>query len=301
MHLLSTKSRNFVLLKRCRRFCNKDVRYHILIVNTMKNNILHTLAFITILLCTLLSACTSKDKGTPVVNEDKAAKQKMQGTWVNEIEGDAVFSVKGDTLFYNDSLNAPVAFYVRNDSLIIASHKEVRYLITRLNSTQLYFINSNGDEVMLQKSSESPTVAKGEYKGIIDINQGRKIKNDTVVMWNDKRFHAYTQVNPTSYKVYQQTVNDDGMTVENIFYDNIVFIALYDGSKRIYGKNIQKKDFASLVPQAYLESAILSDITIQGATKDGVRFVAILVRPDSYTNYRVNIDITPDGKRKLSI
>ena len=33
----------------------------------MKNNILHTLTFIIILLCTLLSACTSKDKGTPVV------------------------------------------------------------------------------------------------------------------------------------------------------------------------------------------------------------------------------------------
>lgn len=301
MYLLSTKSRNFVLLKKVQTLDSQDIKPPTSFVKTMKNNVLHIFTVITILLCALFTACTSKDNGTAIINEDKDAKQKMQGTWVNEIEGDMVFTVKGDTLFYNDSLNAPVAFCVRNDSLIIAGHKEVRYHITRLNSTQLYFINSNGDEVMLQKSTDPSAVTKGEYKGVIDINQGRKIKNDTVVMWNDQRFHAYTQVNPTSYKVYQQTVNDDGMTVENVFYDNIVFIALYNGSTRVFGKNIHKKDFASLVPPTYLESAILSEITIQGAVKDGVRFVAILVRPDSYTNYRINIDITPDGKKKLSI
>jgi hypothetical protein len=32
-----------------------------------------------------------------------------------------------------------------------------------------------------------------------------------------------------------------------------------------------------------------------------VRFVAVLSIPDSYTNYRVNIDVTSDGRKKLSV
>ena len=33
----------------------------------------------------------------------------------------------------------------------------------------------------------------------------------------------------------------------------------------------------------------------------GVRFIAVLSIPDSYTNYRVNIDIDAQGKKTLSV
>ena len=91
------------------------------------------------------------------------------------------------------------------------------------------------------------------------------------------------------------------MTIENVYYDNIVFVALYDGERKVFGQNFQKKDFINLVPKSYIDIAVLSEITIQGATNEGVRFVAILSVPDSYTNYRINIDITPDGKKKISV
>ena len=256
---------------------------------------------ISLIICLLAFSCTSKTENAQIQQEDKAAKQKLQGTWINEMDGDVFFSIKGDTLFYNDSLSAPVSFYVNNDSLIICNHQIVRYPIVRLNSTQFYFINADGDEVNLVKSDNAPALQKGEYKGTVDLNQKQKIKNDSVVTCNGKRLHAYTQVNPTSYKVYHQTTNDDGMTVENVYYDNIVFVALYDGNRKVFGQNFQKKDFASLVPKTYIDGAVLSEIIIQGATNDGVRFVAILSKPDSYTNYRINIDITADGKKKLSV
>lgn len=254
-----------------------------------------------LIICLLTFSCTSKTETSPVQQEDKAAKQKLQGTWINEMDGDVFFSIKGDTLFYNDSLSAPVHFYVHNDSLVICNHQEVRYPIIRLNSTQFYFINADGDEVDLVKSDNAPALQKGEYKGAINLNQRRKIKADSVLMCNGKRLHAYTQVNPTSYKVYHQTTNDDGMTIENVYYDNIVFVALYDGERKVFGQNFQKKDFINLVPKSYIDIAVLSEITIQGATNEGVRFVAILSVPDSYTNYRINIDITPDGKKKISV
>jgi hypothetical protein len=54
-------------------------------------------------------------------------------------------------------------------------------------------------------------------------------------------------------------------------------------------------------PYNYLEQAILSDITIKGASKDGVTFVAILTIPDSNTNYMINIIISPTGQKTLSL
>ena len=271
---------------------------------TMKrtNTIISLLSAIIVLTVSLLTAaCTSNSKTDVKPEEDNDAKAKLQGTWISETDGDVMFTIKGDTLFYNDSLSAPVAFCVRHDSLIIRNHNEVRYPIIRLNSTQFYFINADGDEVDLIKGENAPALEKGEYKGAIDLNQGRKIKRDSVVTYNGKRYHAYTQVNPTSYKVYHQSTNNDGMTVETVFYDNIVFIALYDGVNKVFGQNIHKKDLSGVVPAAYLEKAVLSDILIQGDSKDGVRFVAILSVPDTYTNYRVNIDITPSGKKIISI
>lgn len=259
------------------------------------------LLVVTLIICTFLASCTTREKNVEVQEEDKEAKAKLQGTWVDEMDGDVVFTVKGDTLYYNDSLSAPAAFCVRHDSLVIRNHNEVRYPIVRLNSTQFYFVNADGDEIDLVKGENAPALSKGEYKGAIDLNQGHKVKRDSVVMWREKRYHAYTQVNPTSYKVYHQGTNSDGMMVETVFYDNIVFVALYDGGRKVFGQNIRKKDFAGVVPESYLEKAILSDILIQGEGKDGVRFIAILSIPDSYTNYRINIDITPEGKKIISI
>lgn len=271
----------------------------------IKNITQSTLFLVFLCVTSVFVSCNSKtqdDNSVQIQDEDLEAKKQLQGTWISELEGNAMFTMKGDTLYYNDSLSIPVAFYVRHDSLIIRNHKEVRYAIKRLNSTQFHFINAEGDEVELVKSNHTePTLSKGEYKGAITLNQGKMVKNDTIIFYKDVRYHAYTQVNPTTYKVYRTSTNDDGLTVESLFYDNLVYIALYEGQHKIFGQNILKKEFSQLVPQAYLEQAILSEIQVQGPSADGIRFTAILSIPDSYTNYRVNIDITPEGKKKLSI
>ncbi len=254
------------------------------------------------LIVSLLAGCNPSTAPDESEDEDTEAKQTLQGTWQTELEGDVVFTIKGDTLYYSDSLSAPAAFCVRHDSLVIRNHKEVAYAIKQLNSTQFHFVNADGDIVELVKASaDVAPLSKGEYKGAISLNQNQKIKRDTIVYCKDKRLHAYTQVNPTTYKVYRQHTNDDGLTVESVYYDNLVYIALYDGQHKVFGQNVMKKEFAGIVPAAYLEQAILSDIFVQGEVAGSVRFVAVLSIPDSYTNYRVNIDVTPDGRKKLSV
>ena len=69
----------------------------------------------------------------------------------------------------------------------------------------------------------------------------------------------------------------------------------------MFGSNITKAEFSTLVPQAYLDQAVLSEIIVDRAGEKGVRFIAVLSIPDSYTNYRVNIDIDAQGKKTLSV
>ncbi len=60
---------------------------------------------------------------------------------------------------------------------------------------------------------------------LLALNQNTLIKRDTVVVRGDEKYHLYVQVNPTSYKVYKSSYNDDGVEVDNVYYDNIVNLA----------------------------------------------------------------------------
>ena len=267
-------------------------------LNKYYNNILLILGILTVTL--LLSACGKKNNST-TFNEDKKAKKTMQGVWADELEGNIIFSVKGDTLYHNDTLSEPAFFYIYQDTLFIKYHNMVKYPIKELTEESLVFIDESGDEIELVKNNTHANNITPTPEEIGAPNQGKVIKKDTIVTFGNKRYHAYKKVNPTSYKVYIQSKTVDGMSVEQIYYDNIVHIALYDGHKKIFGQNITKDEFKGLVPDNYLEQAILSDITIKGANKDGVTFVAILSIPDSNTNYIINIIISPTGKKTVSL
>lgn len=257
------------------------------------------LTVISTVICTLYS-CKNTQEPVTEITEDIVAKKKLQGIWTNEYEGNIVFSIHGDSIYYNDSLSTPAKYRVNNDTLYIYNQNTEKYPIHKLNSSTLVFINANGDEVTLTKSNETQML-KGERKGTVTLNQGKKLKKDTILTFHDKHYHAYTQVNPTTYKVFIQSRNNDGMNVESIYFDNIVHIALYEGNRRIFGQNISKSDFSKYVPKSYLDQAVLSDIYAEKATDNGVRFVAIITIPNSYTNYHVNIDISSNGQKTFSL
>ncbi len=250
----------------------------------------------------LITSCNSKLETGQNRTEDAEAMEMLQGVWGNELEGDVAFSIKKDSIYYNDSLSHPTHFRVCNDTLFIDNHDITAYPITFLDETSLTFVNTYGDETRLVKSQLSAApLPRGEHKGAITPNQGKKIKRDTIVVCNDKKYHAYTQVNPTTFKVYRQTKNAAGLIVESVYYDNIVYIALYERHRKLFGGNVTKSDFANIVPKTYLDQAVLSEINVRGAQNGSIRFVAILSIPDTYTNYRVNIDINEEGRKVLSI
>ncbi len=245
--------------------------------------------------------CSSNSKASDR-EENLEAKKNMQGTWVNELEDNIVFSVKNDTIYFNDSLSEPAYFHIYQDTLYLNYHKVIKYPIKKLTASSFIFVNDSGDEVELIKSNV--TTAELKPSGANEqasLNQGVVIKHDSVMTFDGKRLHAYKKVNPTTRKVYQQTKNSEGLNIENIYLDNIVYIAVYDGGRKIFGQNIEKIEFKGTVPDSYLEQAILSDVVIDGFDKNGVRFVAILSVPNSSTNYKINIFVSPTGKKTLSL
>ena len=251
-----------------------------------------------------MASCGNTPEKNITPAEDLEAKKTIQGIWVDELEGNCVLRAKGDTIFYTDSLSEPVKFHIYTDTLYLESSHPTKYHLTRLSDHVLRFVNNDGDEISLVKSDDKSLIKLFEKvnNSIDHINQGELIKRDSIMSVGDKRLHAYVQVNPTTFKVYQPTVNDDGVMVDHAYFDNIVHVALYDGARKIINRDYRKKDFSAYVPKEYIDHCILSDIIIDKATADEVTFVAILSTPDTYTSYHINIVVNnTDGKVKMSV
>ena len=133
------------------------------------------------------------------------------------------------------------------------------------------------------------------------LNQNQLIKRDTIVENNGVRYHCYVQVNPTTYKVIKPTYNDDGVEVDNIYYDNTIHVAVFQGTGRIYSHDFYKKDFKNLIPDSFLRQSILSDMTMLKTDASGVHYLAQLYVPDSMSSYVVEITISFNGKMTMKL
>ena len=228
--------------------------------------------------------------------EDKQAKQLFQGIWVNEDEDDVVFNVKGDTIYYPTSTSIPVAFIIVNDTLILQGTQEVRYAILRQSPHIFEFKNQNGDIVKLTKSTDEDDKLEFEDVQPHAINQGRLIKRDTVIMAHGERYHCYVQVNPTTYKVIKTSYNSEGVSVENIYFDNIINLAVFNGTRRVFSSDFHKKDFRKQVPADVINHCILSDMVFNCADASGIHYDAEICIPDSPSSYVVDVVVGYDGK-----
>ena len=188
-----------------------------------------------IILAALLS-CTGKTSDAAPPAEDTVAKQMLQGVWMSEDEV-VTMRVAGDTISYSDSTMAPAYFAVVRDSLVIRGATEARYEILKQTEHIFEFRNHAGDIVKLLKS-DNPDDAKAFTKHAAPpLNQNRLIKRDTVAIVADRKYHVYVQVNPSTYKVIRSTYNQEGIMVDNIYYDNIINVCVYDGGTRLFSRD----------------------------------------------------------------
>lgn len=248
-------------------------------------------------------ACGPKaQKNEGKTEEDKVAKQMLQGIWINADDESVAFKVKGDTIFYPDSTSYPAYFQIFKDTLVIhGADDTMKYPIVKQAPHLFVFKNSNNETVKLTLSEDALDKLQFENNKTKVLNQNRLVKKDTVVANGDMRYHCYVQVNPTTYKVIKSTYNDEGVEVDNVYHDNIVNLTIYTGANRLFARDFKKSDFKRFVPEDFLVQAILSDLTLYAVDKDGVHFNALLAMPDSPSYYVVDINVSPTGKLKMQL
>ena len=164
------------------------------------------------------------------------------------------------------------------------------------------FRNQNGDEIRLVLSDDADDANFFSDKHPQPLNQGKLIKRDTIVSFQNKSYHCYIQINPTTFKVIKSSWNDEGVEVDNVYYDNIINLNVYSGARRLYHSDIKKQQFSSVVPADFLRQSIFSDLDLKSVDGDGLHFQASLVMPDeTMSSYQVMVTVAYNGRMSMKI
>lgn len=230
--------------------------------------------------------------------EDMEAKAMFQGIWTERGTDEVSFRAKGDSIYYPDVTSQPTHFRIVGDSLELGQN---RYPIVRQTEHTFCFRNQAGDEVELVKSEEADdTLAfihpQPEMLTVTDV-----VKFDSVVNYNGKRYHWYIAVNPTRRRVTKMTYNSEGVGVENVYYDNIIHIGLFQGAQRLYSDNFNKQMYKNDVPQDFLEQAILGNMQFDRVDAAGFHFNATICIPDGISCYMVETLVSFEGRVTMKL
>lgn len=254
------------------------------------------------LLCVLGSCQNNKQKEQISGKEDSRAKELLQGIWLDDDSENILLKVQGDTIYYADALNAPVYFEIRHDSLYMYGNEVSRYRIDKLAEHIFWFHSLADNIVKLHKSDDPNDTVTFTSKSLQIIPAYTEVTSrDSVVMYNGERYRAYVYINPSKMKVIRTSYSDEGISVDNVYYDNVMHICVYQGKKRLYASDVVKSMFEGVVPEEFLEKAILSDMHFTGINSSGYHYRASLCIPETSVCYLVNLDIDRTGKLSLSI
>lgn len=248
----------------------------------------------------LLAGCSrQKETGIAGAEESKQAKALLQGTWLDEESEEISFHAEGDSIYYPDSTSVPAYFRIIGDSLVLGSG--AKYGIVKQTAHLFWFTNHNGDVVKLVKSEEpadSVTFVRDMPKVLTYTHQ---VKTDSVVMFGGERYHWYIAINPTKYKVTKRSYTDNGMEVENVYYDNIMHVSVFNGAKKLYSSDFRKQMYEKYVPKGFLEGAVLGNMEFDKVDAAGLHFIATLCIPDGASCYLVETLISYEGQVNMKL
>ena len=125
------------------------------------------------------------------------------------------------------------------------------------------------------------------------------MKKDSVVMYKGIRYRGYVYINPSKMKVIRTSYSEDGISVDNVYYDNVIHICVYEGRQMLYGKDITKKMFAGIFPTETLNQMILADMNFMGVNNKGYQYQATLCVPESSVYSLANITIGFDNQMSI--
>lgn len=238
-------------------------------------------------------SCSNRYKDNIDVRDDSLSTRLLQGIWSEEGTNFPFMLIKNDSIYFADASNMPVRFQVKKDSIFFYGHNStIPYKIDSLSANLFAFHNLSEDIVKLQRSDDlEDTLAfrRQEVQSIKIVQD--KISKDSIVIFDGKRYHGYVYINPSTMRVISTTFSESGIAVENVFFDNIVHLCVYQGKKMLFGRDIAKQIFADIFPPETLTKVVLADANFIGVDHSGYHFKAYLSHPDNPMSYVMLIDI----------
>lgn len=254
------------------------------------------------LLTVLLAACNNgKKQDFSEQAEDLHAKELLQGIWLDDETDSPLMRIEGDTIYYADSQGAPVSFKIRRDTLYTFGNDTTFYKIDRQTEYSYWFHSLADNIVKLHKSEDLNDSLAFVGKSIEAIPIYTEVtKKDSIVTYDGTRYRAYVYVNPSQKRVVKTTYSEDGISMDNVFYDNIMHICVYEGKKSLYASDVDKQMFAGVVPMDFLEQSILSNMEFTKVDRNGFHYRATLSIPESYVSSIANLTVGFDGKLAIT-
>lgn len=246
----------------------------------------------------LFAACGSKQDAKPT--ENLTAKELLQGIWVDDETEMPLMRIEGDTIYYADPLSVPVTFKVIEDSLYVYGNETIAYKIDKQAEYSFWFHSLVDEIVKLHKSENAEDSLAFANRGVEVISTTPEVlKKDSVVMYKGTRYRGYVYINPSKMKVFKTSYSENGYSVDNVYYDNVIHICVYEGKKMLYGQDITKQMFADVFSEDFLNQTILADMNFTGVDNKGYHYQATLGIPESSVYNLVNMTI--DFNNKISI
>lgn len=244
----------------------------------------------TFLVAAFLFACGHPQPEASDEKENREAKLLLQGIWLDDDTETALMKIKGDTIYYPDADLAPVAFRIVGDSLIMEGTNTNSYKIEKQGEYIFWFHSAMGDLIRLHKTEDENDSLTFMHTQEVPIYND-VIQKDSVVIYNNVRYRGYVYINPSRIKVIRPGVSTEGLSIDNVYYDNIIHICVYEGKKSLYAKDINKQMFQGIIPDEFLQWAILSDMDFLGVDATGFHYQATVCIPDGASCYLVNITV----------
>ncbi len=252
-------------------------------------------SYLIVVLAAIFSSCGANLKKEALQEEDREAKEKLQGIWLDDNTETAVLKVAGDTIYYADAAVAPVVFKITGDTLTTYGAQVNNYKIEKQGEYIFWFHSLVGDVIRLHRAENDADSLSFVHEQEVPVYT-EVIKKDSVVMYNNTRYRGYVYINPSKIKVMRPGVSEEGLSVDNVYYDNIIHICVYEGKRSLFAKDITRQMFKDVIPDDFLQWAILSDMDFMGVDAKGYHYQATVCIPDGASCYVVNIAIDTNGK-----
>ena len=190
--------------------------------------------------------------------------------------------------------SAPIAFKIIRDTLYTYGNDTTYYKIDKQAEHIFWFHSITDNIIKLHKSEDFNDSLSFVREEVVIPTYTEVTKRDSVVTYNGTRYRAYVYINLLN-ESHQETYSEDGISMDNVYYDNVMHICVYEGKKSLFASDVTKQMFDKVLPVDFLEQSILSDTKFMKVDRNGFHYQAVLAIPETSIYSIVNMEVSFKG------